>query len=560
MKLRNIVLGAVAVVTLGACEKKFDSLLNNPNFPTPDQASADLYLNQVQLSFTGVFNSASSFGQEVTRQIVWYGPTYQTGYTPQSFNGIWSTAYSGVMKHANALIPIAEAQKKYVNVAIAKILKAYTMMTLVDMFGDVPYDEANLGSDNTNPAITKGNVVYAKAITLLTEAIADLAKTPGAYPGAQDLFFGASNATGAARWRTTAKTLLLRAYLTQRLVDNTVKAKIDALLTENDLINATASDFEFKYGTSNANPDNRHPAYAGNYNASGAAGDYIGTWFMYALAEEKGLFNNQPGRDNSDPRIRYYLYRQRTNFSEANEASVSCLAAAAPAHYPAGMPFCLISSAGFWGRDHGDNSGIPPDANLRTTWGIYPAGGDFDANQGTSVSLVRGGRGAGILPIWQSAFTDFLKAEAALTMSTAGDPRALLESGIRKSMAKVIGYPATIGFTVPAAAVPTQQRIDDYVAKVLALYDAATTQSERLNVIVKEWYLALWGNGLDAYNNYRRTGKPEGMQLSRLSAPGEFTRSMFYPANYVNLNLNATQKSSVGTRVFWDSNPAGFIK
>ena len=174
--------------------------------------------------------------------------------------------------------------------------------------------------------------------------------------------------------------------------------------------------------------------------------------------------------------------------------------------------------------------------------------------------MTRGGRGAGILPIWQSAFTDFVKAEAALTLSTAGDPRALLESGIRKSMAKVIGYPATIGFTVPAAAVPTQQRIDDYVAKVLALYDAATTQSERLNVIVKEWYLALWGNGLDAYNNYRRTGKPEGMQLSRLSAPGEFTRSMFYPANYVNLNLNATQKSSVGTRVFWDSNPAGFIK
>lgn len=560
MKLRNIVLGVATVVALGACEKKFDSLLINPNNPSPDQASADLYLNQVQLSFAGFFNGASSYGQEVTRQLVWYGPTYQTGYTPQSFNGLWSSAYTGIFKHANALIPIAEGQRKYVNVAIAKILKAYTMMTLVDMFGDIPYDEANLGADNTNPAIATGASVYAKAVTLLNEAIADLAKTPGAYPGAQDLFFGAANATGAGRWRTTAKTLLLRAYLTQRLVDNTAKAKIDALLSENDLINATAGDFEFKYGTSNANPDTRHPAYAGNYNASGAAGDYIGTWFMYALAEEKGLFNNTESRNNADPRTRYYLYRQRTNFNDANEASVSCLAAAAPAHYTVGMPFCLISPSGFWGRDHGDNSGIPPDANLRTTWGIYPAGGEFDANQGSSVSLTRGGRGAGILPIWQSAFTDFLKAEAALTLSTAGDPRALLEGAIRKSMAKVIGYPATIGFAVPAAAVPTQQRIDDYIVKVLALYDAATTNSAKLNIIVKEWYLALWGNGLDAYNNYRRTGKPENMQLTRLSAPGEFTRSMFYPANYVNLNLNASQKSSVGAKVFWDNNPAGFIK
>lgn len=559
MKLRNIVLGIAAVVTLGACEKKFDSLLDNPNNPRPEDANADLYLNQLQLSFRGFFETSSSFGMEVTRQLTWGGPTYAQGYSGVSFNGLWNTAYTGVFKHANAMIPIADAQKKYVNVAIAKILKAYTMMTLVDMFGDIPYDEANLGSDNTNPAITKGNVVYAKAITLLTEAIADLAKTPGAYPGTQDLYFSAGNASGAARWRATAKTLLLRAYLNQRLVDNTVKAKIDALISENDLINATANDFEFKYGTKNANPDVRHPRYASNYDNTGTASDYISTWYLFALAEEKGLFNNNVGRDNSDPRTRYYFYRQRTNFNDATETSASCIAAAPPAHYTANMPFCLINAAGFWGRDHGDNSGTPPDGNLRTTWGIYPAGGEFDANQGTSVSLSRGGRGAGISPIWQSAFTDFAKAEAALMLGTAGDPRALLESAVRKSIAKVIGYPATIGFAVPAAAVPTTAKIDDYVSKVLALYDAATTNGDRLNVIVKEWHLASWGNGIDPYNNYRRTGKPTGMQFARLANPGEFTRSMFYPANYVNLNLNAAQKSGVGVRVFWDNNPAGFI-
>lgn len=555
-----MILSVAAVVALGACEKKFDSLLDNPNNPRPEVANADLYLNQVQLSFASFFNSASSFGMQVTRHIVWYGPTYLNGYSPQSFNGLWSTAYTGVFKHANALIPIASEQKKWVNVGMAKIMKAYTMMTLVDLFGDVPYDEANLGAENTNPAITNGKQVYDKAIALLNEAIADLAKTPGSYPGAQDLFFGASNAAGAARWRTTAKTLLLRAYLTTRLVDNNAKAKIDALLAENDLINTTAQDFEFKYGSKNANPDTRHPRYAGNYNAAGSAGDYISTYFLYALAQEKGLFNNTPSRDNSDPRTRYYFYRQRTNFNEADETSASCLASAPPAHYPSGMPYCLIDAPGFWGRDHGDNSGIPPDANRRTTWGVYPAGGEFDANQGTTVTLVRGGRGAGIAPIWQSAFTDFAKAEAALVLGTAGNPRALLESAVRKSIAKVIGYPATINLTVPAAAVPDATRIDAYVGKVLALYDAATTNDGRLDVIMKEWWIALWGNGTDPYNNYRRTGKPTGMQLPRLANPGEFTRSMLYPANYINLNLNAQQKASVGVKVFWDTNPAGFIK
>lgn len=545
---------------MGACEKKFDKLLINPNNPAPESASADLYLNQVQLSFRTFFGQASSFGQEVSRHIVWYGPTYLNGYLPTSFDGIWSTAYTGVFKHANALIPIAEQERRFVNVAIAKILKAYTMMTMVDLFGNIPYDEANLGSENTNPALTQGNVVYGKAVTLLTEAIADLAKTPGSYPGTQDLYYGASNATGAGRWRTLAKTLLLRAYMNTRLVDNTVKGKIEALLTENDLINATASDFEFKFGSKNANPDVRHPSYSGNYNAAGSAGDYISTYFLFAVAQEKGLFNNTESRNESDPRTRYYLYRQRTNFNEVDETSASCIASAPPAHYPASMPYCLIDAGGFWGRDHGDNSGIPPDANRRTTWGIYPAGGDFDANQGTTVTLVRGGRGSGIHPIWQSSFTDFLRAEAVLTLGVAGDARALLESGVRKSIAKVLGYPATIGFTVNPSFVPSTARIDAYVGKVLALYDAAGTNDAKLNVVIKEYWLALWGNGIDVYNAYRRTGKPTGMQLPRLEAAGEFTRSMLYPSDYVNLNLNATQKTTVGDRVFWDTNPPGFIK
>ena len=81
---------------------------------------------------------------------------------PQSFDGLWCTAYTGVFKHANALIPIANCKKKFVNVAMAKILKAHTMITLVDMFGDIPYTEANLGTDNTNPAIDTGQRCVCK--------------------------------------------------------------------------------------------------------------------------------------------------------------------------------------------------------------------------------------------------------------------------------------------------------------------------------------------------------------------------------------------------------------
>ena len=556
MKYKKLIFMVLTIAVMGSCKKaseKFDRLLDNPNSPTPESANADLFLTNIQISFAGFFNTASLFGMELTRQLVFFGPTYGNGYTPTSFDGIWNTAYTSIIKNANALIPIAEQQKKFVNVGMAKIIKAYTLMTLVDMFGDIPFSEANLGVENTNPKVDKGQDVYAAAIKLLDEAIADLAKTPASFPRSEDLFYAASNAAGAKRWVTLAKTLKLRAFLQTRLVDAAAKGKIDALLTENDLIDTQAEDFEFKYSTKQAAPNSRHPRYNANYQTTGSAGDYMSTYFMFALVQEKGT------GPNNDPRSRYYIYRQRTNYADVNQNSASCSVSQPPAHYPAGSPFCLLIS-GYWGRDHGDNSGIPPDGPSRSTVGIYPFGGEFDANQGTSVSLNRGGQGAGIQPILLSVFTEFMKAEAALILGTAGNPKTLLTNGIRSSFSKVFGFPATVGVTVPANFVPDQVRQDAYVTKVLALYDAAGSNDQKLEVIIKEYWLALWGNGADAYNTYRRTGKPGTLQLTRSGSPGEFIRSHLYPSVHVNLNQNTAQKSNVGIRVFWDTNPPGFIK
>ncbi|MEO6454953.1 MAG: hypothetical protein ABIN97_12805, partial [Ginsengibacter sp.] len=90
--------------------------------------------------------------------------------------------------------------------------------------------------------------------------------------------------------------------------------------------------------------------------------------------------------------------------------------------------------------------------------------------------------------------------------------------------------------------------------------DAATTTGDKLNVIMKEWYLASWGNGVEPYNFYRRTGKPDNLQLALNPTPGSFIRSFFYPAVYANLNNTATQKATTGVKVFWDTNPDNFIK
>lgn len=559
--MKKILIVLITTFAFTSCDRTLDRLLVNPNSPTPESANADLYLNQAELGFAGFFNNASSYGMELTRMISMFGPRYDNAYTPQGYDGLWTTAYTTVLKHCNALIPIADAQKKYVHEGMAKVMKAYTLITLVDMFGNVPYSEANTGVDNLNPKADQGAAVYAAAIAILDQAISDLGKTAASTPGAQDLFFSGS----ATKWITTAKTLKLRALMNTRLVDASAKTKIEAILNAGDLIDNNANhseDFEFKYSKKGSNPNSRHPRYNANHTSTGA-GDYIGTYFMWSLAQEKGT-----GDANNDPRTRYYLYRQKTNYAAVNENTINCFGQAYPGHYATNltnvytgttynMPFCLLIS-GFWGRDHGDDSGIPPDGFLRTTVGVYPFGGRFDNNEGSNVAVDFGGLGAGIQPIWQSSFTEFLRAEYELMLNNnTANARIRLENGVRYSIKKVIEFPAAISYpaAIPDTRVPDAARINGYVNKVLTAFDNATTTSAKLNIIMKEYYMALWGNGVDAYNLYRRTNKPENIQYVLEENPGPFINSHLYPSVFVNRNLNAAQKSSVAVQVFWDNNP-----
>lgn len=560
MKYKYIIAISILLTVVSSCNKKLDALLINPNLPTTTTADVDLYLNQIQLSFTGFFTGASDFGGQLTRQQEWYGPLYANAYSPNSFDGMWSTAYSSIIKNADAMIPLAQQQKKYIQSGIARTIKAYVLGTLVDDFGDVPFSEADLGVGNTNPKSDGGAAIYNAVHILLDSAIADFSKTGAGAKPTNDLFYGGT----AANWIKAAKTLKLKFYMQARLVDNTASAKIQNLLTENNLINTEAQDLTFKYATNISSPDSRHPHYASNYTAGGQAGDFISNYFMWEVVAEK----SGGSVSTLDPRRRFYFYRQRINFADVTVVTASCSVQSYPAHYPAGTPFCLVGQ-GYWGRDHGDNSGTPPDGNLRTTWGVYPAGGDFDANQGTSVSLNRGAKGAGIDPVWLSSFTFFLEAEAALKLgiTTLGTPRSLLDKAIRASMAKVLGYPATVNITVPTAYVPPvtgNGSVDNYVNTVLTSYDNATTDDQRLNIIMKEYHIAAWGNGVEPYNNYRRTGKPDNMQPAVTTAnPGLFMRSYFYPSVFVNRNLNAPAQKTPGTaanKVFWDNNPDNFIK
>jgi hypothetical protein len=536
-----------------------DALLENPNAPSVNTADVDLLLNTVQLSFPGFFDDASNLGGQLTRQQTMFGPIYANAYSPGTSDGLWSTGYTSIIKNANAVIPLAQKQNKFRASGMAKFFKAYALATMVDAFGDIPWTEAELGIENPNPKVDKGAAVYAAAIAILDDAIVDFGKTSA--PVANDLFYGNSS----ARWITAAKTMKFKMLMQTRKVDASAAAKIQALVTAGDLIKTATGDFNFKYGSNRTSPDSRHPDYGSNYNAAGAVGEYLGDWFMWAVVAEKNGGSVSGARGTTlDPRQRYYFYRQNTSGANVNEITLTCSTFPRPSHYAADMPFCYIGT-GYWGRDHGDNSGTPPDGSFRTTWGIYPAGGLFDENQNTKVGLEVGGKGAGILPIWNSEFTHFKLAEAAATGVITGGmtaARASLKTAIENNMAKVTGFPATVGVTPSATYAATSATIANYIDLVLAAFDAATSDDAKLGIIMKEYYLSTWGNGWEAYNAYRLTGYPKNMQPTLAITPGFFVRSFYYPSVFINRNLNAPAQKALGVKaekVFWDNNADNFI-
>ena len=136
-------------------------------------------------------------------------------------------------------------------------------------------------------------------------------------------------------------------------------------------------------------------------------------------------------------------------------------------------------------------------------------GGQFDDNSFTSIAdRSIGTKGAGIEPIMLSSFVHFMLAELALETSFAGDASALLEEGIRQSISKVMNFRSDLA---DANYVPTSDDVDAYVAEIMGRYTAASADG-KLNIIEKEYFKALYGNGVEAYNTYRRTGKPDDGQ------------------------------------------------
>ena len=542
MKYTNYILGlclGVALV-LTSCETTELDLTSNPNALSPEQADATFFLNSIQVDFAFWVNSMGDRGGELTRINYMNGRTYNNVYSPDSWDGLWSSAYRGMLEDIRLMNILAEEAGLSYHRGMGKVFQAYIMLTLVDYFGDVPYTEALQGSEGIlNPVADSGQAVYNSAILLLDSAVADF-NTSGPVPS-DDFFYNGSR----LKWIKAANSIKKKALL--NLGD------FSAYNAVTNYISNPADDFQFSWGTSPATPDTRHPLYRSNYTSTGG-GEYMSNWIMFKM------LNGHAG--NTDPRINYYFYRQVPNTpgfdSDANEEVLEC---GLPGYYVPpqyrndNTPFCAPTNSannpasGYWGRDHGNDNGIPPDGFLRTLRGVYPVGGAYDDESFLGLIDGSGVGGAGITPIMLSSWMHFMNAE--VDVSTGGDPTSETLIAIEQALNKVddLGGPEISSADVSA-----------YIAAFTSDWNAAGSLENKLDMWSTEFFISLTGNGIDAYNSYRRNGYPRDLQPNIEPDPGQFPLSQFYPANYVNNNSNASQKAAKSERVFWNSNGPNNLK
>jgi hypothetical protein len=524
-KIINICITTVSLFMMSSCDKFLD-VNTDPNNPSKPVLELLLPATQVSLGINiggGSLNRAAS----VAMQHAYVLGLSRFDYTGATFQTNWNNIYSQALNDIEIIIKNGTESKSFGYVGMAKIEKAYIYSVMVDLWGDIPYSESAQGEANLTPKFEKGEDVYKDLFRLIDEGIADLNKTPYISPGTVDLFYRGDRTL----WVRAANTLKLKLLNQIRLVpaerDRVIK-DINALIAGNQLITTGTQDWIFRFGSTET-PQNRHPTHISEYRAT--KDFYMDQGFM------ERLYNLD------DLRLRHYIYRQNAN---------------------AGVNFTSTGN-GYGGRFTGDPTGQPADQVQRATFGIYPYGGIYDnntirnlpttfqflTNTGATtpgvhkVVATTDGTGAGIFPMVTSYMTNFILAESALTLGTTGTTRTYLRDGVVQHLQAINSFAAANS----GPAIP-QTTIDAFVGRLLTQYDALTTPAARLNFIMTQKYIATVGNGIEAYNDYRRTGSPTIM--APISPVNPFPLRFLYSTRELTANPNAPAQNNFITPVFWD--------
>ncbi|HEV7382650.1 MAG TPA: SusD/RagB family nutrient-binding outer membrane lipoprotein, partial [Dyadobacter sp.] len=291
MKKSIIYIVAILFMASG-CTKDFLDINTDPNNPTDISVNQLLPSAERGLASVLGYTNDSRGARGISTVLSVYTHQLSTREAPDQYgsvssdfniNGSWNGMYSpqasqgspdyvGCLQNIEILIAKSEEAGNLQYAGIGKILKAYAFSILVDLYGDVPFSEANRFASEEPilyPKFDKGEEIYPQLLTMLDAGIADITNTGAANtltPEADDLFYQGS----VAKWEKAANTIKLKLYNQIRLTRD-VSTEVKAILAAGKVFSTTTDGLMFNYGTS-ISPDDRNPAYS-DYPA-GQKGNY----------------------------------------------------------------------------------------------------------------------------------------------------------------------------------------------------------------------------------------------------------------------------------------------
>ncbi len=415
---------------------------------------------------------------------------------PEDSGNPWVyTLYAGGLKDLKIVIDKAIESENYHFAGVAKLMNAYTYSMMVDLWDDIPYSQS-LSEEYPQPEFDDARTIYNSLFELIDEAIEDFNRPLpilAADLSSVDLIYGGDTDL----WILMANTLKLKMYNQIRLIEPALaKSNIENLVSAGNLIDSNAEDFIFDYGSSTS-PSSQNPGFQNDYTVKGQA--YINSHFYDVMT------------DNFDPRIPYYFYLQDTDFE---------------------------------GRYTGDPLPTGNDSDSRTVQGIYSVGGKYDDGSAEAVDN-SSADGDGDFRMITNVMRLFIECEAALALNaTVSDtPENLLRQALEATFAIVNSLDAP---NIPA------DNITTYIDARMQEFNDAASNEEKLAIVMQEKWITNFGNGIEAYNDYRRTGYP--VLPAPLTASNHVVCNRFpYPTDELTANPNAPEQPENNEKVFWDN-------
>jgi hypothetical protein len=479
-------------------------------------------------------------------------------------NNDWDAIYL-TLNDIETLIKQATETGNLVYVGVAQIQKAYIMSYAVDLWGDVPYSDATQLTGNIlAPKFDKQKEIYANIFSLITTAKANLASNAGILkPGKDDIIYEGNT----SKWIKFANTFKLKLFNQTRLTTDFDQTGFNALITENNFFTSNDDDFQINHFNALAPTNERNKLFIDAYESTQFS-SFQSPW-MYEIL--KGM-NPNIHTNNPDPRIPYYYFKQlkKNTFPENYVAST-------------GNPTADYwdKSTGFFSIRFGSQG---PDtaksAEKSYTYpGIFSSGGRYDDGLGASIKDIMGSKPdapaqpTGIAPHRILTYDEYLYIQAELIQvgKLSGNVSTKLREAITSSFAKVDQVvknnkaSQTIPVLTGSAAVTT------FIDNVITEFTAASA-AKKLEIIMTQKWVGTFGDPMDQYTDYRRTGFPvlanplsttKEYQLNNGDAfplndgqtvqNNPFQLSFYWPQSELNSNANApAQKNPTTYAIFWD--------